>query len=63
MLIVKVGNGESVDRAIKRFKKKFEKVGVLREVRARQAFIKPSVQKRLQMQRAVYKQQLIQETL
>jgi len=37
MIIVNVKEGESLDRALKRFKKKFEKTGVLRELRSRQA--------------------------
>jgi len=61
MLIVKVGSGESVDKAIKRFKKKFEKVGVLKEIRERQAFIKKSVRKREQQMKAEYRQKLLQE--
>lgn len=61
MLIINVKDGESLDRALKRFKKKFEKTGVLRELRARQAFEKPSVARRNQRKKAIYKQQLNQE--
>ena len=60
MLIIPVKEGESIDRALKKFKKKFEKTGVLKELRARQAFEKPSVNKRQQRLRAVYRQQLLQ---
>ncbi|NDC72379.1 MAG: 30S ribosomal protein S21, partial [Sphingobacteriia bacterium] len=49
-----------VDKALKRFKKKFEKTGVLKELRARQAFEKPSIRSRQQRLRAVYRQQLLQ---
>ena len=38
MIIINVKDGESLDKALKRFKKKFEKTGVLRELRSRQAF-------------------------
>gem|GEM_PF-65778 len=61
MIIINVKEGESLDRALKRFKKKFEKTGVLRELRARQAYEKKSVTRRTQMKKAVYKQKLNQE--
>ncbi|MBL4655388.1 MAG: 30S ribosomal protein S21 [Bacteroidia bacterium] len=63
MLRVKIHDGESIDKAIKRFKKKFEKTGVLREIRERQAYIKPSRRKREAHLKAVYKQHLLQEEL
>ncbi len=58
MIIVNVKDNESVDRALKRFKKKFERTGVLKELRARTFFEKPSVSKRKQKERAAYKQKL-----
>lgn len=61
MLIINVKDGESLDRALKRFKKKFEKTGVLRELRSRQAFEKKSITNRIQRKKAVYKQKLNQE--
>jgi len=63
MLIINVKEGESLDRALKRFKKKFEKTGVLRELRARQAYEKKSVTRRVQVKKAIYKQNLNQETI
>ncbi|MBU6274630.1 MAG: hypothetical protein RL025_699 [Bacteroidota bacterium] len=60
MLKIDIKDNEAVDKALKRFKKKFEKTGVLKELRARQAFEKPSVNKRQQRLRAVYRQQLLQ---
>ncbi|WP_266367615.1 30S ribosomal protein S21 [Tellurirhabdus rosea] len=56
MLIVNVKENESIDKALKRFKKKFEKTGVLRELRSRTAFEKPSVKRRHEILNAVYKQ-------
>ena len=56
MIIVNVKENESLDRALKKFKKKFEKTGVLRELRERQQFTKPSVKKRHQKIKAAYKQ-------
>lgn len=58
MIIINIKDNESIDRALKRFKKKFEKTGVLRELRTRQAFEKPSVTRRNVVKRAVYKQHL-----
>lgn len=57
MIIVNVKENESIDKALKRFKKKFEKTGVLKELRARTSFEKPSVRRRNQIIRAVYREQ------
>lgn len=56
MLIIPVKEGEPIDKALKKFKKKFERTGTLRALRKRQAFSKPSVTKRVERLRAVYKQ-------
>jgi small subunit ribosomal protein S21 len=58
MLVINVKENESIDKALKRFKKKFEKTGVLRELRRRQAFEKPSVSRRDEVIHARYVQQL-----
>ena len=58
MIIVPVKDGESIEKALKKFKRKFEKTGAIRELRARKNFGKPSVKKRIQMQKAIYVQQL-----
>lgn len=58
MLIVQVKEGESLEKALKKFKKKFEKTGVVKELRERQKFTKPSVQRREEIINAVYKQKL-----
>jgi len=58
MLIVPVKDGENIDKALKRYKRKFDKTGVVRQLRKRQAFIKPSVVKRSQVQKAQYIQRL-----
>ena len=61
MIIVPVKDGENIERALKKFKRKFEKTGVVKELRARQQFDKPSVKKRLNMEHAIYVQHLRQE--
>lgn len=58
MLIIPVKDGENIDRALKRFKRKFDRTGTMRQLRARQQFTKPSVQKRAKMQKAQYIQRL-----
>lgn len=58
MIIVPVKDGENIERALKKFKRKFEKTGVVRELRARQQFDKPSVLRRLKMEHAIYVQKL-----
>lgn len=58
MIIVPVKDGENIESALKKFKRKFEKTGVLKELRSRQQFDKPSVKRRLKMERAIYVQQL-----
>ena len=55
MIIVQIKDNESVDRALKRFKKKFERTGVLKELRRRTFFLKPSIKQRKMKQKAVYK--------
>ena len=60
MIVVPVKEGENIERALKKFKRKFEKTGVVKELRARQQFDKPSVTKRLAHERAVYVQKLRQ---
>lgn len=58
MIIVQVKEGENIEKALKKFKRKFEKTGVVKELRSRQQFDKPSVKKRLKMERAIYVQKL-----
>ena len=58
MIIVPVKEGESIEKSLKKFKKKFEKTGVVKELRERQKFTKPSVVRREEIIKAVYKQKL-----
>ncbi len=61
MIIIPIKEKESVERALKRFKRKFERTGVIKELRERQAYKKPSVKKREKIINAVYKQKMRQE--
>jgi len=58
MIIVQVKEGENIERALKKFKRKFEKTGIVKELRSRQAFQKPSVVNRKKMMKAIYVQKL-----
>ena len=60
MIIVPVQDCENIERALKKFQRKFEKTGVVKELRARQQYDKPSVLKRLKMEHAIYVQKLRQ---
>ncbi|MCF7560395.1 30S ribosomal protein S21 [Sabulilitoribacter multivorans] len=58
MLIIPIKEGENIDRALKRFKRKFDKTGVKRQLQVRKQFTKPSVERRAQIQKAQYIQSL-----
>ena len=58
MIIVPVKEGENVEKALKKFKRKFEKTGVIKELRERQKFTKKSVIRREQFRKAIYVQHL-----
>lgn len=58
MIIVPIKEGENIEKALKKFKRKFEKTGVIRELRNRKNFEKPSVVRRNQIQKAIYVQHL-----
>lgn len=61
MLIIPVKEGENIDRALKKFKKKFEKTGVIRQLRDRQQFTKKSVKRRQEIIKAEYVQKIRQD--
>lgn len=63
MLIIPVKEGENIERALKRYKKKFEKTNTMRQLRERQQFTKPSINKRQGKIRAAYKQRLLSEEI
>jgi small subunit ribosomal protein S21 len=60
MIVVPVKEGENIEKALKKFKRKFEKTGIVKELRSRQAFIKPSIVKRKTKIKAAYIQRLQQ---
>ena len=58
MLIIPVREGESIDKALKRFKRKFDKTGALKSLRERQAYTKPSIKNRNKFIKAAHVQKL-----
>ena len=58
MIIIPVKDGENIDRALKRYKRKFDRTGTMRQLRGRQQFTKPSVRRRAEVQKAQYIQTL-----
>ena len=58
MLIINVKEGESIERALKKYKKKYDRTKVIRQLRSRQQFTKPSVKRRAEIIKAKYVQKL-----
>lgn len=58
MIVVPIKEGENIERALKKFKRKFEKTGVMRELRSRQQFTKESDRRREKMEKAIYVQKM-----
>ena len=61
MLIVNVKDNESIEHALKRYKRKYQRTGVLKEIRRRKHFTKPSVERRTELLKAVYKEKQQQD--
>jgi small subunit ribosomal protein S21 len=60
MLIIPLKEGENIERALKKYKKKFEKTGMMRDLRERKQYTKPSIVNRQMKLKATYKQGLRQ---
>lgn len=58
MLVVQVKEGDNIERALKKYKRKFEKTKVLRELRNRQAYTKPTTERRESRKKAVYTEKI-----
>ncbi|MCT4673748.1 MAG: 30S ribosomal protein S21 [Prolixibacteraceae bacterium] len=58
MIVIPIKEGENIERALKRFKRKFEKTGTVKELRGRKHFVKPSVRRREEVKKAIYIEQL-----
>lgn len=62
MLIIDARESESLDKALKKYKKKFEKSGMLKQLRYRQSFTKPSIERRSEVLKAAYREQMSRES-
>jgi small subunit ribosomal protein S21 len=63
MLIIDSKDCESIDKALKKYKRKFEKAHILIQLRERQTFTKKSIERRTEVKKAVYKQKLFLGTI
>ena len=63
MLVIQVKEGEGIDRALKRYKRKFDKTGTMRQLRSRQAFQKKSISRRMEVIKAAYIQNMRREEM
>ncbi len=61
MIVIEQQEGENLEKMLRRYKRKFDRLGIAREVRSRMHFIPKSVQKREQIKRAAYRQRLLQQ--
>ena len=61
MLVIPVKDGENIDRALKRFKRKFLKTGTLKRLRAKKQYIKRSEVLRVKKQQAIYSEALLRD--
>ena len=61
MLIIDTRESESLDKALKKYKKKFEKTQTVKELRSRQSFTKPSIVHRTKVKKAIYRDKMIRE--
>ncbi|HQU60723.1 MAG: 30S ribosomal protein S21 [Phaeodactylibacter sp.] len=61
MIIIDVKDGETIDRALKRYKRKHRNIGLVRELRRRKQFTKPSILRRNELLKAKYKQELLEK--
>ena len=61
MLVIPVKDGENIERALKRFKRKFLKTGTLKQIRGRKQYIKKSERLRIKKQKAVYSEALLRD--
>jgi len=58
MLIIPIKEGENIDRALKRYKRKFVKTTIKNQLQTRKQYTKPSIERRALVQKAQYVQTL-----
>ena len=62
MLVIPIKEGENIDRALKRFKRKFLKTGTLKSLREKKQYIKKSERLRIKKQKAVYSEIVLRDS-
>ena len=58
MININIKENESIEKALKRFKKKFERTGILKEIRGRNFYEKPSIKRRAEKIKAAYREKM-----
>lgn len=58
MIIIPIKDGENIERALKKYKKKYERTGTIKELRNRKQYDKPSVVNRAEKIKAIYVEKL-----
>ncbi|HPQ08105.1 MAG TPA: 30S ribosomal protein S21 [Bacteroidia bacterium] len=58
MLIIPIKEGDTVEKALKKYKKKFEKVGILKQLRDRMYYKKPSERRKEIINRAIIREKI-----
>ncbi len=61
MLIIDVKDADSLDKALKAYKKKVDRTGLIKELRRRQQYVKPSVERRNEKLKAAYRNKILLE--
>ena len=62
MLIIDTRESDSLDKALKKYKKKFEKAQIIKQLRSRQGYTKPSIERRSEVLRAAYREKMSRES-
>ena len=57
MIIIKVECTDGIEKSLKKYKRKFERVKMMKQLRNRKEFEKPSVKRRNQIKKAIYVEQ------
>jgi small subunit ribosomal protein S21 len=60
MIIVQIKEGENLEKSLKSFKKKFDRIGIVKELRARKVYNKPSIMRRQKKLKAVLRQKYVE---
>jgi len=61
MLIIEVKDADSLDKALKKYKRKYDQTGIVKQLRKRQHFVKPSVRRRNELLNAEYRNEMMLE--